>query len=293
MTARILSLGALLAAVFIFFSPPKYQYELSVAAIFQNEERFLKEWLDYHKAVGVEHFYLYNNLSMDNYLAILKPYIDRGEVELYDWPYRNPDGNEKEWTRIQSAAYRHALDLARNRTKWLAIIDTDEFILPMKTDKVTTFLKDYEDASGILINWQIFGTSNVQRIPDDKLMIETLLYKSPEDHEMNSFCKSICRPERVRTCNDPHTMVYYPWWFSIGPDKKTFHWKFHKTRKPQIDVIRINHYWARDEEFFQKVKLVRYLRWGINPDGCLQRNRDANQVRDTEILRFAPLTQKN
>ena len=65
-----------------------YQYELSIGAIFQNEAPYLKEWIEFHKLVGVEHFYLFNNCSTDDYLAILQPYIESGEVDLFQWPTR-------------------------------------------------------------------------------------------------------------------------------------------------------------------------------------------------------------
>ena len=50
-----------------FFKKNNYPYQLSVIAIFQNEDRFLKEWLDFYRVLGVDHFYLFNNLSEDNY----------------------------------------------------------------------------------------------------------------------------------------------------------------------------------------------------------------------------------
>ena len=35
-----------------------FLYDLAVVAIFKDEARYLKEWLDYHLLAGVEHFYL-------------------------------------------------------------------------------------------------------------------------------------------------------------------------------------------------------------------------------------------
>ena len=37
------------------------KYKLSICAIFKNEANYLKEWIEYHRMVGVEHFYLYNS----------------------------------------------------------------------------------------------------------------------------------------------------------------------------------------------------------------------------------------
>lgn len=57
-------------------SMPK-QYKVSVCAIFKNEAPYLKEWIEFNRIVGVEHFYLYNNNSEDNYEEIIAPYIKK------------------------------------------------------------------------------------------------------------------------------------------------------------------------------------------------------------------------
>ena len=44
------------------------KYSVSLCLIFKNEAPFLKEWLDYHLTVGVDHFYLYNNNSDDDFM---------------------------------------------------------------------------------------------------------------------------------------------------------------------------------------------------------------------------------
>lgn len=51
---------------------------LSICAIFRNEADYLKEWIEFHRLVGVEHFFLYNNFSEDAYLSILGDYIGQG-----------------------------------------------------------------------------------------------------------------------------------------------------------------------------------------------------------------------
>ena len=63
-----------------------YQHELSVTAIFRDEAPYLREWIEYHKLLGVEHFYLYNNLSQDKCNEVLAPYVKNGEVDLIEWP---------------------------------------------------------------------------------------------------------------------------------------------------------------------------------------------------------------
>ncbi len=282
----LLFFGIACCAIF-FFKKSDYPYQLSVIAVFQNEDRFLKEWLDFYRIQGVDHFYLFNNLSEDHYREVLSPYLKAGIVELFDWPYASKPGNKNHWKEIQSAAYRQGLTLAKGQSKWVALVDTDEFLFA-KDKKLVDFLKDYEECSSILVNWQLFGTSQVKRVPEGKLMIEALVMQAPPRCKMNQNCKSIVRPETVKYCNSLNSVVHYPWTYSVDPDKRAVLSNTAQSRSVNIDKIRINHYWSRDEEFFYTNKLARNENWGDNKLGCLQKNQEANQVESHEILAWLP-----
>lgn len=53
---------------------------ISIAAISKNEGPYIKEWIEYHKLVGVDRIYFYDNESQDNTKEVLKPYIEDGTV---------------------------------------------------------------------------------------------------------------------------------------------------------------------------------------------------------------------
>lgn len=125
------------------------KYNVSVCAIFKNEAPYLKEWLEFNRLVGVEHFFMYNNNSEDNYQDVLKPYIDKGWVTLVQWPY-----NQK-----QMECYMDCIKRFSSETKWLGFIDIDEFIVPKTTDNIYDFLKAFENRGSIIIYWRLFGTS--------------------------------------------------------------------------------------------------------------------------------------
>ena len=61
---------------------------MAVVAIMKNEGDYIKEWLDFHLKVGVEHFFIYNNDSTDDMLEILRPYEDMGVVTVVNFPGR-------------------------------------------------------------------------------------------------------------------------------------------------------------------------------------------------------------
>lgn len=136
----------------------KKQYKVAVCSIFRDEAAILKEWLEFHKIVGVEHFYLYNNFSIDNYKAVLEPYIADGTVTLIDWPYH----------QAQMSAYQNCVDLYRNETKWIGFIDLDEFVVPnMRYNTIYEFLKQFDtNRPVVIIYWRYFGCSG--RIDRDR-----------------------------------------------------------------------------------------------------------------------------
>lgn len=147
-----------------FYKRPKYckKYRISICAIFKDEAPFLKEWLEYHEMIGVEHFYLYNNNSEDNYIEILQPYINKGNVTLIDFPYNH----------AQMKAYQDFYIKYRNETQWVSFLDIDEFFVPIKANNLNEWIKSYEKYPVILIYWKMFGTTGLMKHDWSKLVIE-------------------------------------------------------------------------------------------------------------------------
>lgn len=126
------------------------KYQVSICVIFKDEAPYLKEWLVYHKIIGVQHFYMYNNFSQDGFRMVLQPFIDAGDVTLMDWPYEQG----------QILAYRDCVEKFRNESQWIGFIDIDEFIVPIDDDNLYGFLKKFEKNRGsVLLYWKFFGSS--------------------------------------------------------------------------------------------------------------------------------------
>lgn len=283
------------------FRPPKnYRHYLSVCAVFRDEAPFLKEWIEYHLLVGVDHFYLFNNESVDEYLEVLQPYIKKGVVNLFNWPSRVKNG---EWQTDQDRAYSYCLRYCKNSTFWLAVIDLDEFIVPVENTTVREFLSQFDQNPSIgtiRVNWQLYGTSNLSCIPSDSLLIESLTLKAPWDYHAklhsNTHVKSISRPQAMTKCSI-HVAELKKGYQCLPSNlyKDPFTKKDQSRQTVQIDKIRINHYWTRAEDFFYAVKMPRLRRWlkpqvadGNVDKACLEIADELNQVEDRIMDRFVP-----
>lgn len=265
---------------------PRYPNQLVVGAIIQNQAPFLKEWLEFHMLVGVERFYLLNNLSTDNFESVLEPYIESGIVKLDHWPVEIK--TQEDFNNIQCSAYRRIVDLTAESAKWLALIDVDEFLYPTKEEKLTDLLEDYEGFGGLSVNWQMFGTSNCRGIPEDKLMIEMLTRCAEVNNEDNLHVKTISRPELIMRVTNPHFAKYVKHGTQVNEEKIPMSGS--RTSYVSVEQVRINHYWTRDQHFFESQKLPALKNYSafLTDRQIQERLRDFNATEDLSIQRFVP-----
>lgn len=216
------------------------QIRLAVCAIAKNEGPYFKEWLDWHISQGVEKFYIYDNESTDCTREVLAPYIESGVVEYIYYPgYRR-----------QIAAYDDCIDRHRFDTRWLAFIDLDEFIVPLRDSSITEFLTGFENSPVVEINWLIYGSGGAEKKSPAPVM-ERFRHHSLPSHKLNRHVKSIVNPRRVFTMTGCHEAARIDGVAADShgdPITRNF-----REREPQQDVIRINHYAVRSkEEFIEK-----------------------------------------
>jgi len=247
--------------------------DLCVCCIFQNDAKYLPEWIEFHEKQGVSHFYLYNNHSQDDYKSYLAPYIKEKRITLINWPISY--NNEQEWTKVQCMAYMHAAVKARDRFKWCAFLDTDEFLFS-PLGKITDILPNYKNFSGLCVNWVVYSTSFIDKIPDGECLTDWLIWRMELSSETNLHVKTIARLDMVKGCINPHNLLYHEG-FAVDENYNEITYAF--TKVNSVSKIRINHYWTRDRDFFINQKMPRYKTWrGI--DLSLESAEEGNQVYD-------------
>ena len=265
-----------------------YEYNCSIIAVFQNEAPYMKEWIEYHHMIGVDHFWLYDDTSTDNWREVLHPYIEQGLVEVTDWSEPRRKGSP--WPEPQKQCYREGLKKAQGVSKWVALIDIDEFILPMADKSLTDCLeKRFSKASGIYITWRNFGTGRVSLNPHEPILFK-LTSASAKFHCRNNVGKSIVRPEDVEIdalwfvhhCPPKTGKIYMDGDGNLIPFVKN-----DMSNAVHHDTyLRLNHYFTRDENWFKEVKLGRKLRRGWDGQEILALNKEFSFMKDFAIKRF-------
>ena len=128
------------------------QYAVAITAVHKWEERFMREWLEYHLLVGVGHFFLFpNDCNADSATRkLLVPYERAGVVTV--------DGEFDCAKGAQTRAYRRSIERYGTRAAWMAFIDLDEFIafslrdaLARSSARVIDLFREWDDDESVTV----------------------------------------------------------------------------------------------------------------------------------------------
>lgn len=220
-------------------NPAYRSIRLAAVIIAKNESEYIAEWLAYHKVVGVEKVFLYDNDSDDDMYDVLKPFIDGGFVV-----YHQIHGN-----KMQGIAYTDALHRYGKMCRYMAFVDGDELIAPVKqggniVEILDKFFNDYPQAGGLAINWAMFGSSHFEEKPEG-LMIESFVWRAEIGKPGTQMIKTILRPECALMYHHPHYPIYrlgfdaYNYFGDIVPQNESMIQKY--------DGLQINHYFTKSK----------------------------------------------
>jgi hypothetical protein len=124
----------------------------AICCLAENDEAYIDEWVDYHRAIGFDHIYIYDPSQPS---------------DLKQW------GEEKgDYVTVHHHASNHSqddadLDCARRfgltgNHMWMAFFNVDEFLVLRKHVTVTDMLRHDQTSCALVVNSTQFGTSGQQ-----------------------------------------------------------------------------------------------------------------------------------
>ncbi|MBO5432151.1 glycosyltransferase family 92 protein [Methanocorpusculum sp.] len=242
------------------------------------------EWIEFHKLVGVDRFYIYD-AATDNTRKLLKPYIESGEVVYFEALEKG----------CQNQCYNHFLSHYRNKSRWVAIIDADEFIVPVgKYNTIPELLHEFEEYPAIGANWIRYDSNNHVTKPEG-LVIENYTQVHADFCSVNLIIKSIVNPRKTICSLSPHECLFFP----LSSKRYAVTENFEKIpgggRSPSVSTekIRINHYYSKSLEEY-KLKISRGMADSMQyrpirmEDVCFE-----NPMQDDSALRFVEMVRKS
>lgn len=146
-----------------------------ICAIAKNENLYLRDWVEYHKQLGIDKIFLYDNNDIDGerFEDVIKDYIDSKYVIVFD-----RRGIEKGLVydenniNLQNKCYVETYNNLQiySNYKWVFFIDIDEYI-HIKEGTLEECLNNekYKEYDTIIFPWVIYNDNNKLKYEPGKL----------------------------------------------------------------------------------------------------------------------------
>jgi hypothetical protein len=200
--------------------------KVALVCIAKNEDNYIEEWYNYHKKIGFDHIFIYQN----NWRCTLEK-EDITKIEF--------DG-----IAVQTNAYNNFLETYKNDYDWVAFFDVDEFLVLHKNNNIKEYLFNYDNSDAIAINWLLFGDNNINKIDNNYKVVDRF---TKRQNSINQHIKTIVKLNRNIIMN-VHSPANSNW---IDSNSKISNGPFNI--EGTIDKIQLNHYFTKTlPEFLEK-----------------------------------------
>ena len=222
---------------------------VGICSIQRNRGPWIREWVLFHYLLGVRYFYIGLHKTHDDSIEILRQlnlHINIKFFEVSDETYQAP----------QQDFYQFTLDHFLHEVDWMAVIDGDEFLFPVKVDSLQAALQKFTAKifSALGVQWRCFGSSGHIKEPHG-LILDNYKQRAPDDFPPNRHIKSVIQSKYARGTittlgNTHHFETPFGTLDELGRQISGA-LSEHKTT---AEHLRINHYVCQSREFFVNVK---------------------------------------
>jgi hypothetical protein len=220
------------------------QYYFSIGTIFKNESHIMKEWLEHYFFHGIEHIYMIDDHSNDNYLEILQPYIDSGRVTLFH-------SEEPYYLGRQRNLYNRIFMPELVKTFWFGIFDMDEFLFSVRDIDIRNVLKNCESIGQIQFSHTLFGSNGIIQQP--KYVIPNFTKRHIQDNNCNILYKYIINTNYEFSMLNVHHATFK----NLENEKNGKFLLLDYRADLENPWFTLNHYNCQSEEFWKNVKCQR------------------------------------
>ena len=222
------------------------KYYSAICLIIRDENDYLKEWLEWHSALGIEHFYIYDNgadIAPVSRVIARMSRTEQEKITVINWT--------DSYEHTQHDAYAHCLDNFGEDCYWIGFLDADEFLrIIEETTSINEFLKAYEEFGALRVSWLQYNANG--RAIKEKLPLKQLFTQTVPGWDETGLGKVFVQPIKVEKMLTHHA--------TLKANEKTCNENFEILRNVfrerfSADKIVIDHYYTKSyEEWCRKIK---------------------------------------
>lgn len=216
---------------------------ICMVAIARDECSFLDEWIAYHRVLGIDHFFIYDDDPITSLKQFLEPHGQ--SINVIDWYKR---GTRDSLIDRRCAAYRDALTRVQASFDWVIFSNIDEFLVLPCTESLPQFLKRFDRFSQVSFNRYLFGHNGCVDDPPD-LVTNVLTRRMAKP---SKTVRSIVRPNAVTEIRNASVCELASGHLHVDANGNPFTSELYPGK---TDDAHVNHYLCRS-----------YLRWMQRPE---------------------------
>ena len=235
--------------------PKQGAFYLVLTCVAKREQRYLEEWIEYGRLIGVDHFYIYLNECDigEPSRGILEPFERRGWVTIIPWCISS---------FLQIPAYNDAMMRFGNQTTWMGFFDVDEFLTPQGgvisgREPVTTLLPQFEVHGGLYVHWLLFGPNGHIGAPNASSLVaytSRLRKEKRSSSGVHHSGKSIVRTGTAVFTNSVHFPSFQKPYLRVDTEHREVPKGVYRPRQTTHALLALNHYHSRSrDEYVGKI----------------------------------------
>lgn len=275
----------------------------------KDEGPFILEWIAYHRLIGFTDIVVFSNDCSDGSDILLDRLADEGLIQHF---VTQPSPDES--AQGHAGKCMEQMDVYKS-ADWVSWLDMDEFLNIQTGDNtVVALVEALGDASGIIMNWRLFGDSGIPAWSDG-LVSEQFTKCARRNNANNNPVKSFYKPNEVIESAYIHRPIFVPdvaetgnYYLNTEGDRISAEFlTTFRPHGPPLQVLQpdnrryrlaqVNHYAVRTFDVFS---LKKFRGSGMKPIGAsaevrgkrhgdqFWKKRNRNEVADTSIHRHLP-----
>lgn len=163
---------------------PEFKNEIIMSTLVYNEDNYIRQWINFHKNIGVTRFIIYDNSKINDHRSyksveissdlkkVLSDFIEKGIVVLIEWTY--PKRLKKSGISGQSTQQNHSIYAFRN-SKYIGLFDIDEYVNMQNNTNIHNFFDS-------LVREKNINTNNI-----GSFQILNKFFLNPNDLSTNGY----------------------------------------------------------------------------------------------------------
>lgn len=152
-----------------------------------RDEPNIEEWIVHHLLLEFDKIFVFDHLSK----VPIKNRLGNNII------IRRVDGVGNVKKKLMKEA---AIISEKENADWMLYLDADEYLLLNNCDNVKEFLRNYDFADGLGVNWLMFGSSNHIKQPKGLITENFIMSEARVDQHVKSFV----RPQEIVNIVNPH-----------------------------------------------------------------------------------------